>query len=99
MDKCWACEKEIKEEKDLIKVYRPLGLGCGLDTKIYEMECSECAKFPDDEYIKKMDEKWNKKINDEVNKEFDNEIGNEFSTEFEKEIERNGNRKGEHNRW
>lgn len=73
MSRCHACEKDISEEK-LTKVYRNMGL----DKKIAEMECPECAKLSDIEYIKKMDEKWNKKINDEVNKEFDDEINKEF---------------------
>lgn len=76
MNKCFACEKDISEER-LTKIYRPMGL----DEKVGEMECPECAKFSDDEYIKKMDEKWNKKINDDVNKEFDNDINEEFDIE------------------
>lgn len=73
---CHACEKDIGKE-ELTKVYRPMGL----DKKVGEMECPECARLSDDEYIKKMDEKWNKKINDEVNKEFDEEINKEFDIE------------------
>lgn len=82
INKCWACEKDISCDR-LIKVSRPIGL----INRVDEMECLECAKLSDNEYIKKMNEKWNIKINDEVSKEYENDINNEIVKEYEKEIE------------
>jgi len=78
---CWACEKEV-DEKDLTEVYRPFLV----NEKISEIECQQCAKLSDVEYMKKMEEKWNEKINIEYESEIEAEISKEYESEIEAEI-------------
>lgn len=64
LDKCWACERDTDT---LIRVFRPL---LSSDDRTEEMECVECSRLSDIQYIKNMNEKWDDKINEEMGKEF-----------------------------
>lgn len=77
---CWSCRKDVKEE-ELSKVFRPFFVDGGR----YDMECEECAKIPDKEYMSHMDTYWNEKISEEVNKEFEEDIRREYLAEMETE--------------
>lgn len=68
---CCSCEMSVQNGEELVEAYRPM---LGIGSEIAEMECIDCSKLSDVEWMKEMDKKWNEKIADEYNSEFEREI-------------------------